>query len=165
MRTCGTCGRNITSRNSQALYCSTRCRVAAHRTAYPTELTRRRTWTRADGKRPITTTGAPASSTNPDTWTTYRDVKASTAGDGLGIMLGDGLGCYDLDHITDTEARELAALIPEHIIYAERSISGNGAHIFFATTSDEHGTKSWQGRHERYTHSRFIRTTGRTITL
>lgn len=127
-------------------------------------MTSRTAWTRADGKRPITINGDPASSTNPSTWATYAAVKNATAGDGLGIMLGNGLGCYDLDHVSDDEARELATKITEPIIYAERSTSGSGVHIFIEA-DETAGTRKWAGRHERYTRERFIRTTGNRITL
>lgn len=79
-------------------------------------------------------------------------------------MLGDGLGCYDLDHVSDDEARDLAALITEPIIYAERSMSGSGVHIF-VKADESAGTKKWQGKHERYTRERFIRMTGNAIRL
>lgn len=164
MRTCDNCGVSIVRKNAQARYCSTRCRVAAHRRTIPAELTRRNAWVRADGKRPITIDGRSASSTNPSTWDTYAAVKKSKAGNGYGIMLGDGIGCYDLDYVTDAEARDLAALIPEPVIYAERSMSGTGVHIF-VEANESAGTKSWNGKHERYTHQRFIRMTGNTILL
>lgn len=164
MRECESCGTSIVYKNAQARYCSTRCRVAAHRATIPNVLTRRNTWTRANGKRPITTDGLPASSTDPLTWNTYAQVKRSKSGDGYGIMLGDGLGCYDLDHVTDDEARTIARDIPEQIIYAERSQSGNGVHIFVAAPESA-GTRKWRDRHERYTRARFIRVTGNRISL
>lgn len=162
MRTCEWCGESTIRKNAQAKYCSTRCRVAAHRAVFPNELTRRATWTRADGKRPITVDGAPASSTDPDTWTTYPAAKASRAGDGMGIMLGGGLGCYDLDQTTEEQARTFAATIPEPIVYAEHSLSGNGVHIFIAA---QEGPGTRTRTIERYTRGRFIRTTGQRITL
>ncbi len=77
-------------------------------------------------------------------------------------MLGRGLGCYDLDHMTDDQARDFAATIPEPIIYAERSMSGNGAHIFIKAPEGP-GTRT--RNIERYTRGRFIRTTGNRIAL
>lgn len=79
-------------------------------------------------------------------------------------MFGGGLGCYDFDHVSDDEARELAALIPEPVLFAERSVSGNGVHVFVEAVESA-GSKSWQGRHERYTRERFILTTGNQIDL
>ncbi len=125
-----------------------------------------RRWVRADGKRPITTTGRPASSTNPRTWSTYDEVRTSTAGDGFGVMLGDGLGCYDLDHVTDTQAREFAATIPEPILFAERSMSGGGVHVF-VQAPEAPGRRAVQlgVSIEKYTRARFIRTTLDRLTL
>ncbi|WP_282441511.1 bifunctional DNA primase/polymerase [Corynebacterium antarcticum] len=91
-------------------------------------------WVRAVGKRPVTTAGTPASSTDPSTWTTYRDVQASQAGDGLGIMLGGGIACIDLDHcLTDDgdlsdRARRIVDAVPG--AWIEKSRSGTGLHIF-----------------------------------
>lgn len=123
-------------------------------------------WVRADGKRPITTAGRPASSTNPLTWSTYDEVRASTAGDGFGVMLGDGLGCYDLDHVSDTQAREFAATIPEPILFAERSMSGDGVHVF-VQAPEAPGRRAVQlgVSIEKYTRARFIRTTLDRLTL
>lgn len=142
-------------------FCSTRCRVAAHRAGrIPVEMTRRHQWTRADGKRPIRCDGSSASSTDRPTWGDFADVKASGAGDGFGIMLGDGLGCYDLDHVSDDEVRVFIATVPERIVYVERSVSGDGAHVFIE--ADE-GRGSRRRGVERYTRARFIRMTGQTF--
>ena len=140
--------------------CSPRCRKRLSRgLVFPDAMRARVSWVRADGKRPVTITGDPASSTDASTWTTFNDVKISAVGDGFGFMLGGGIGCYDFDNVTDAEARDLAQLIPERIIYAERSQSGRGVHVF-VEADEGPGSKKWQGRHERYTRSRFILTTG-----
>ena len=154
---------------SDARYCSTRCRVAGNRRAkrslgFPAEMTAGVRWVRASGKRPIQVDGSPARSNDSSTWASFADAQRSSAGDGFGVMLGGGLGCYDFDKVTDAEARELAAMIPERIVFAERSMSGCGVHVF--VLADECvGSKSWQGRHERYTRERFIRVTGDVFTL
>jgi primase-polymerase (primpol)-like protein len=127
-------------------------------------MTRRETWVRADHKRPITTSGRPASSTDPSTWTTFDAVRTSTAGDGLGIMLGAGLGCYDLDHCRDPRTGRIAQLaladleaIREKVIWAEVSQSGTGVHVFVRAPE----APGWRrGGVERYTRERFIRLTG-----
>lgn len=119
-------------------------------------MTDRRSWVRADGKRPIEPSGSPASSTNPDTWHSFTDVQHG-AGDGFGIMLGGGLGCYDFDHLSDSFIRAYLATIPERILFAERSMSGDGVHVFIEAPE----AKGWKRRGvERYTRARFIRTTG-----
>lgn len=114
-------------------------------------------WVRADGKRPIQVDGAPASSTDAATWSTFGEVRRSQAGDGFGIMLGSGLGCYDFDHVDDVEAALRVAAIPEPLVFVERSVSGRGVHAFVEAP------ESWGCRrdgYERYTQARFIRVTG-----
>lgn len=120
-----------------------------------------RRWVRAQEKRPIRLDGTPASSTNPATWSTYREVRASSAGDGFGVMLGSGLGCYDLDHVTDGEARSIISTIVEPILWVERSLSGEGVHVFVAAPE---APGSRRGKVERYTRARFIRVTGNRFT-
>lgn len=142
-------------------YCSPKCRQRASRRrrsqALPAELTAGRRWVRAVGKRPVTVTGTPASSTDPQTWATYLEVLASTAGDGFGVMLGSGLGCYDLDHVTDAEAVSIISTIVEPVLWVERSMSGEGVHVFIAAPE----APGWRrGKVERYTRERFIRVTG-----
>jgi len=56
-------------------------------------------------KRPVTVDGRPASSTDSTTWTTYEAARASTIDDGLGFVLGDGVGGIDLDHVIDDHGR------------------------------------------------------------
>lgn len=122
----------------------------------------RRTWCCADGKRPVTPSGAPASSTDPGTWCSFAEVRS---GDAYGIMLGDGLGCYDLDHVTDDQARAFIATIPEPVIFAERSVSGAGVHVFVEAGEGPGWRRIVDGISvERYTRARFIRTTGRRFT-
>jgi len=72
-------------------------------------------------------------------------------------MLGGGIGCYDLDHVSDGEAHEVISLIPEKIIYMERSMSGEGVHVF-CRMPEGRGTR--RGHVERYSRGRFIRVTG-----
>lgn len=122
----------------------------------------RRSWCCADGKRPVTPLGAPASSTDPGTWCSFAEVRVSGA---YGVMLGDGLGCYDLDHVTDAEARRFMATIPEPILYCERSVSGEGVHVFVEAPEGPGWRRIVDGVSvERYSLARFIRTTGRRFT-
>src|SRR5689334_1186809 len=40
-----------------------------------------------------------ASSTDPSTWCTFAEAQAGVGGyTGVGVMMGEGLGCVDLDH-------------------------------------------------------------------
>lgn len=146
MRRCGTCGNSIVSRRSDAAFCSGACRVAAHRNSarLPREMTERDRWVRFDSKkRPLQTDGRLASSTDSSTWASYLDATRSTAGIGIGYVLGDGIGCIDLDHCLNarTPTRPAQALIeryPDH--YIEVSPSGNGLHIW-GTAAPALGTK------------------------
>ncbi|MBL5974810.1 MAG: DNA primase [Candidatus Leucobacter sulfamidivorax] len=131
---------------------------------FPAEMTSGRRWVRADGKRPIRVDGSSAKSNDPSTWASFDEVRQSNAGDGFGVMLGGGLGCYDFDRVSDAEARELVALIPERVLFVERSVSGRGVHAFVEAVEGA-GSKKWQGRYERYTRERFILVTGNRISL
>lgn len=129
---CRWCATDFSGR-SHAQYCSTKCRVAAHRAEPPAELRSRDRWLRHDRKRPIQVNGAPASSTNERTWTTYERAHASSVGDGLGFALGDGIACIDLDHcLVDGALADWAEPIVQACrgTYIEVSPSGSGLHIF-----------------------------------
>lgn len=163
MRKCDRCGSRLdVLARSDARFCSTRCRVAAHRAgSLPVELTSRRSWVRADGKRPIAVEGAPASSTDPSSWSSFAEVRASSVGDGFGVMLGDGLGCWDLDHCLDGGklapwAREVLDSIGSPV-WVERSVSGTGLHVF-VLADEARGFR--RGGVEFYSRHRFIRVTG-----
>lgn len=125
-------------------------------------MTTGRRWVRADGKRPVQVDGSPASSTDPSTWASFAEVKSKPHG----IMLGDGLGAYDLDHVTDAEARGFIATITEPVVYAERSMSGNGVHVFIEAPEAAGWKRTVNGVSvERYTRARFIRVTGNRFTI
>ncbi|QEA30402.1 DNA primase [Microbacterium sp. CBA3102] len=119
-------------------------------------------WVRADGKRPIRCDGRAASSTDPSTWASFDAVRRSSAGDGMGVMLGGGLGCYDLDHVSDADLRDFVAGVVEPVVFIERSMSGNGFHVFIEAP-EERGWK--RGNVERYTRERFIRVTGDSVLI
>lgn len=143
-------------------YCSDACRKRYTRSReLPVGMTSGRRWVRAAGKRPLTADGRSASSTDARAWCTRSEAKDSPAGNGMGVMLGSGLGCYDLDHVTDTEARRFIAAIPEPVIYAERSMSGKGVHVFVETPEGPGSVRVIDGVSvERYSRARFIRVTG-----
>lgn len=121
-----------------ARFCSTNCRVSAHRArkrmpVLPPEMLAQRRWVRRDGKRPITVMGAPASSTKARTWVSFAEVFKSHAGNGFGFMLGGGIGCLDLDHcLTPTGPSPLARRVLDTVpaTYVEVSPSGTGLHVF-----------------------------------
>lgn len=155
------------SRGRTPRYCSARCRKAASRSRskmeyrkFPSAMLEAARWTRADGKRPITPAGTPASSTNDATWSNFDDVQ-SGAGDGFGFMLGDGFACLDLDDcfLRSDELKPGAAPVvaanPDAFI--ERSVSGRGLHIFGLLPP---GRGRRMSGVEIYSTARFIRTTG-----
>lgn len=127
---------------SHARTCSTRCRVALHRAAkknaLPTELTTRDRWVRRSAtKVPLTVAGMAASSTDPRTWSSYKDAAASTVGAGLGFVLSDvdDIVCLDLDHCLNPLTGRLAPwaeaiLRDAGATYVEVSPSGDGLHIW-----------------------------------
>lgn len=122
---------------------------------------------RTADKRPITVTGAPGSSTNPATWSTYSEAAASTAGVGLGYALGDGIGCWDLDDCFERArlkpwAQEILDAVDP--LFVEVSQSGTGIHIF-VTTDAAHGRvkRFTDHRVEFYPTGRYIAVTGRTL--
>lgn len=120
-------------------FCSTRCRVAAHRARrrVPAELTRTPRWVRhSQAKVPLTIRGRAASSTDPSTWSTHEQARGSAVGAGLGCVLtaDDDIVCIDLDHALDGTGRpvpwaaELLAAVPP--TWIEVSPSGEGLHIW-----------------------------------
>lgn len=172
---CNSCGKEFDRTSKQRpKFCGNACKQKAYRDRQKLpiiplgEFRQESRWVRARGKRPLQLSGRYASSTNPKTWSTFAQVQSSSVGDGFGVMLGRGLGCYDIDHCfnggsLDGWVRNYIESIPEKIIYAEVSKSGEGLHLFFLPT--EHGKGSNRGGVERYTQGRFIRMTFNTFTL
>lgn len=159
----------IAGRGRVRRFCSTRCRVAAHRAkpTIPADLTSRPRWVRRTAsKRPITPTGRPASSTDPSTWSSHAAAARSRAGTGLGFVLnGDGIACIDLDHCLDGGsvapwAREILDRCPP--TYVEISPSGDGLHIW-GLADIPHGRRLAVdgGTAEIYGTGRYLTVTGR----
>lgn len=162
--TCGHCGVEFVAARTGRTprYCSTRCRVAAHRARprIPAEMTSRARWVRRDKKRPITIEGRPASSTSSLTWSTYDAVKRSSAGDGIGFVLGAGIACLDLDHcLIDGKPNELARKVLARVpgAYVEISPGGDGLHVW-GTAPEQPGRK--RSGVEAYSVGRYITVTG-----
>lgn len=168
-------------RPARARFYSTACRVRAHRakaSPIPAVMREADRWLRWQAREqagrahkvPLTATGAPASSTNPDTWATFTRAAASTVGDGLGFALGDGFGCYDLDDclhdgVLEPWALEFMAAIPEPVILTEVSPSGMGVHVFILAPEGI-GRVIRDGRRiERYTAGRYMTVTGNRLSL
>ena len=82
-------------------------------------------------------------------------------------MLGGGIGCYELDHcvadgVIESWARKSVLGIPEEILFSEFSLSGTGLHVFVKA---EEAPGSRLGGVERYSRERFIRCTGRSVSV
>lgn len=155
-----------------ARFCSTRCRVAAHRAKarIPAELRERDRWVRRSvGKVPLTAGGDTASSTAPGTWCDYATAQQSTAGAGLGFVLeGDGIVCVDLDNCLDAQGAPAEWVAP--ILgacpdtWVEVSASGRGLHIWGTADFTGGRKKSYRGHKvEVYGGSRYIAVTGKTF--
>ena len=183
---CEQCGENIGiggRRGRTPRFCSSACRQKAYRSrkskaitassplgeVFPEPMASVTNWVRADGKRPLCVDGQHASTTSPATWSPLHEVLSSSAGDGFGIMLGNGTGiaCHVLSNALDSEgvlvdwaAKVLAGI--ESPLFVEVSHNHRGLHVF--VKSDERpGVRRIMpggGRHEFYSKERFIRTTG-----
>lgn len=171
-RCCEGCGAPLRLYRSQARTCSARCRKrVSRRHALPDEMTSRNRWVRrTKAKRPITAAGKPASVTDPATWTTFADAKASSAGAGIGYVLGDGIGCWDLDHcivdgVLAPWARQFITAIGFPLLI-EVSQSGEGVHVFVKAPEGP-GRKIRDGERciEFYSAGRYIAVTGNKLTL
>ena len=153
---CSSCGKEFDRTSKQRpKFCGNACKQKAYRDRQKLpnmplgEFRQESRWVRARGKRPLQLSGRYASSTNPKTWATFDR-------------------CYDIDHCfnggsLDGWVRNYIESIPEKIIYMEVSKSGEGLHLFFLSTDQGRGSN--RGGVERYTQSRFIRTTFNTFTL
>ena len=165
---CSSCGREFARASKQRpRFCSNACKQKAYRgrqklAGLPlAEFRQQKRWVRASGKRPVMVDGSAASSTNPATWASFSEVQ-SGAGDGFGVVLdGSGLGCYDFDNCFDggvlkPAVREFIAGIAYPIVYVERSVSGNGLHVFVEAEKQRGFRRDGV---EFYTWGRFIRMT------
>lgn len=147
-------------------------RAAKTAPAFPSALRERDRWIRWHeimrkgrlDKVPLQLTGDNASSTNANTWSSYQDASASTLGLGLGFVLGDGIGCIDLDHCLvagrpTAEARAFLRDYPGH--YIEVSPSGDGLHVWGLQKEQGGRRQSIGGLSvERYSVGRYITMTG-----
>lgn len=152
-------------------FCSPACRQKAYRARsrpLPAALAGRARWVRHDArKRPLTVSGRPASVTDPSTWSTYAEARSSTAGVGLGIVLGGGLGCIDLDQCIEGGvlapwAAEVLDEWRDRAVFVEVSMSGTGLHLF-VPMAEGPGRRIRDGERniEIYSRARYIAVTGR----
>jgi hypothetical protein len=140
MRSCSRCATRLSPlARIDARFCSTRCRVAAHRAkpapTFPVELEDADRWIRySPTKVPLTVDGRAASSTDASTWSSHAEAMGSSVGAGPGFVLnGDGIVCIDLDHclvdgVLEPWAQEIVDMVPA--TYIEVSPSGDGLHVW-----------------------------------
>lgn len=154
----------------------------ALRTAVPDEMKERpnwvvvKTWWNADkgkyNKRPVNCNsdkGEYAESDNPETWTTFDNALKylkEKGGTTVAYALDgkDNISCIDLDRCYD-ENGQPSALAKEVLskcgkTYIEKSVSGNGLHIFGKTSGMDIRTFSKDGDLEFYQKEHFIAMTG-----
>jgi primase-polymerase (primpol)-like protein len=169
-RSCINCASPINTLRSHAKFCSPACRVSHHRVerrskVLPAEMVTATRWVRHDSrKRPLSAVdGRMADWQLPSSWTTYEGAKRSPHGVGIGFVLGAGIGCWDLDHcitdgVLDSWAAEVIAGI-EAPLWVERSMSGDGVHIF-VRSEEAPAVKIRDGRNiEFYAQGRYIAVT------
>ncbi len=135
----------------------------------PEELRRRRQWVVRKGKIPYNAkTGAAASSTDSETWSTFDEaVRAFEGGgyDGVGFVFGSGdpYAGIDLDKCRDPETGELKAWAQEIVDdlggYAELSPSGTGVHVIVRGKAPNKKL----GRVEAYSVERYFTVTGEAL--
>ena len=154
----------------------------ALRTAVPDEMKARpnwvvvKTWWNAEkgkyNKRPVNCNsdkGEYAESDNPETWTTFDNALKylkEKGGTTIAYALDgkDNISCVDLDRCYD-ENGQPSALAKEVLskcgkTYVEKSVSGNGLHIFGKTNGMDIRTFSKDGDLEFYQKEHFIAMTG-----
>jgi hypothetical protein len=106
-----------------------------------------------------------ASSTDPTTWSSYRQAEIQAEADhidGIGFVFaeGDGLAGVDLDHcVTDGQLDgHAAALVLALDSYSEISPSGTGVHVIIR--AELNGSRRRTGNFEAYDKGRFFCVTG-----
>ena len=154
----------------------------ALRAAVPDEMKKRpnwvvvKTWWNADkgkyNKRPVNCNsdkGEYAESDNPETWTTFDNALKylkEKGGTTIAYALDgkDNVSCIDLDHCYDENGQP--TVLAKEILskcgktYIEKSVSGNGLHIFGKTSGMDIRTFSKDGDLEFYQKEHFIAMTG-----
>ena len=173
MRSCLSCSSSLSPLvQSSAKFCGDRCRQRAYRAQvrlpFPSELLEEDRWIRRSmDKIPLQVSGRNASSTAPQTWSSYAAASSSSVGAGLGFVLnGDGIVCVDLDHclvessVVAGWARQIVGQIPG--TFVEISPSGDGLHIW-GRSSFAGGRRFTVdgGAVEIYADARYLTMTGR----
>jgi primase-polymerase (primpol)-like protein len=174
MTDCEICSNPVASpaRGRRPRFCSTRCRVAAHRKAQrlpiPAELKERARWIRHEAKRPISIGGWYCSVTDSKAWASFDEARTCGKGDGLGFVLnGDGVVCVDLDDcvvdgVVSVEAQALLDSLPR--TFVELSPSGRGLHVWgFGTVETGRRFERAGLKVEVYGDGRYLTVTGNAL--
>lgn len=148
-----------------------RRRAESTKVEIPACMRNRARWIRHDAeKRPFTIHGWYASVRKPSTWTTYSRARDSEVGVGMGFVLGDGIGCLDLDDVIDAHGRvapwaaRYVDRFRDRAILIEKSRSGRGIHIFVRMAETKGRRIREPGRKiEIYSWGRYIAVTGDRI--
>jgi primase-polymerase (primpol)-like protein len=122
-------------------------------------------WVRHSVKVPKTPDGRPASVSDPATWSSWREASASKVGEGLGFVLGDGIGGLDLDRVLSRggvllpAARRLLDALPR--TYVEVSPSRTGLHVLGLMPPGRGRVVDFEGvKVEVYPSGRYLTVTG-----
>lgn len=170
---CEYCGGTMVTVRADARFCTQKCGVYFRRqlSKLPSELTSKARFVRwklairrgKETKVPLTVDGRAGSSTDPRTWSTFTEARASSVGKGFGFVLGEGIGCIDLDHalvdgVVAPWAQAVLDANPD--TFVEISQSGTGLHVF-GYLAEGPGRKIRDGRNiEWYSVGRYIALTG-----
>lgn len=166
---CAYCSGPLNLARAGAKFCSQKCGTYYRRRTLPKALTLKDRWvTRNERKVPLDPrTGRYASVSDPSTWGTYKEAKASPHGVGLGFVLtgDDDISCIDLDGVLvdgvmAPGVRELIDATPD-VFMVEISQSGRGLHLW-AHGANGAGTKRTENglSVERYSMGRYVAVTG-----
>ena len=154
---------------SDAVYCSTACRVAALRArrraaVVPAVMQARRRFVRVGRtKAPLQVDGRPARSNDPGTWADFATASTSPAGIGLGFVTGAGIACFDFDDCLDAEGKlhpHAVDVVADRLagcIRLERSMSGRGLHVWFLADEAPGWRRTIDGQKvERYAGGQYV---------
>lgn len=180
-RSCDTCSARIPRTAAHnARFCSGACRQKAYRARrrpLPPEMTGRARWVRWEPrlrngkwtKAPLTAMGGEARVNAPSTWTTFSRASAAATDGRVGIVLGEGLGCIDLDDciaggVIASWAQEIIDEHRSEALLVERSVSGKGVHIFLPIPEGPGRViRDGERNIETYSQGRYIAVTGDRI--
>ena len=116
-------------------------------------------------KVPYQTNGMPASSMNPDQWSTYNDVKKVSENVGIIFKPDQLLLGIDMDHVLEDgqivheEKQKIFEFIVEANTYCEYSPSKTGLHLYLALTEPLTLKQNKKAPYELYTKGRYFTTT------